>query len=182
MAAPYRHKNLELVPDIALALKRRLPSIHFVFEITIPAQHKLYTRIKRRAMQIGVAESLVSLGVLGPRECVDAYRACNVVLHPSLLEVFSVTYLEAMKMQRPLVVSDLPFAREICGEAALYFDPLSADSAAAQIAMLLESPDRVGSLTAAGERRQSEFPTGESKWRMVLSTLDSINAEAQSRR
>ena len=38
-------------------------------------------------------------------------------------------FLEAM-YKKPLLVSDREFAREICGQAAIYFDPLSIDSMA----------------------------------------------------
>lgn len=37
---------------------------------------------------------------------------------PSLLECFTATYPEAMRMERPIVTTDLAFAQGLCGEAA----------------------------------------------------------------
>ncbi|MOA18610.1 Glycosyl transferases group 1 [compost metagenome] len=58
----------------------------------------------------------------------------DAVIFPSLLECFSATPLEAMAMQKPLFASDRGFVRDVCGDFAWYFNPLSADSAADVIA------------------------------------------------
>ncbi len=43
-----------------------------------------------------------------------------MVFIPTLLEVFSATYLEAMLMKKPIIASDLEFSRDICGESAYF--------------------------------------------------------------
>ncbi len=53
----------------------------------------------------------------------EYYLACNALLLPTLLESFSGTYLEAMHFGRPILTSNLDFARDVCDDAALYFDP-----------------------------------------------------------
>lgn len=56
--------------------------------------------------------------------CVQGVEICgDALLMPSLLESFSGTYLEAMHFGLPILTSDLDFAREVCHDAALYFDP-----------------------------------------------------------
>ena len=47
---------------------------------------------------------------------------------PTLLESFSATYIEAMFHGKTILTSDLDFARDVCGEAAFYFDPLNPQS------------------------------------------------------
>lgn len=79
---------------------------------------------------------------------------------PTLLESFSGTYLEAMKAGCPILTSDRDFAREVCGEAALYFDPLDADSIVRTILRLRDEPGLRQRLIAAGQKRlQQRFPT-----------------------
>ena len=57
---------------------------------------------------------ILNLGTIDLKKCSEIYRQCSVVLQPSLLEVFSATYIEAMYFQRPLLVPDVVFARDIC--------------------------------------------------------------------
>ena len=41
---------------------------------------------------------------------------------PSLLETFSTSYLEAIAASRMIIVPKKGFAREVCQDAAIYFD------------------------------------------------------------
>ena len=45
-----------------------------------------------------------------------------------------------MMMSRPIVTPDLDFARDICGPAALYYDPLSAGGAADALTAFVNDP------------------------------------------
>ena len=47
----------------------------------------------------------------------------DAMLLPTMLECFSASYPEAMVMKKPVLTSDLSFARSICGNAAIYFNP-----------------------------------------------------------
>ena len=67
-----------------------------------------------------------------PREqLVELYRRAAAVVFPSLYEGFGQPPLEAMACACPVAVSDREPLREVCGDAAEYFDPQDADSIAA---------------------------------------------------
>ena len=57
------------------------------------------------------------------RELSDAYRAADACLFPSLCESFGHPLVEALALGKPVIAADRPYAREICGEHALYVDP-----------------------------------------------------------
>lgn len=48
-------------------------------------------------------------------------------MYPSLYEGFGLPPLEAMLFAKPTLVSDIASLREVCGDAALYCDPLSVE-------------------------------------------------------
>ena len=52
-----------------------------------------------------------------------AYNAAEAFVFPSLQEGFGIPLIEAMRCGTPVVASDLPVFHEICGDAALFFDP-----------------------------------------------------------
>lgn len=56
------------------------------------------------------------------------YKKTDAMIFPSLTETLGLPLLEAQLYNIPLLVSDLPYAREICGDNCLYFDPISTES------------------------------------------------------
>lgn len=74
-----------------------------------------------------------TVGEISASQCPAFYSKLDALVFPSLLECFSASPIEAIKMGTPVIASDYPFVREVCGEAAFYFNPLSADDIATSI-------------------------------------------------
>jgi len=64
------------------------------------------------------------LGYVGGKELMQLYRNATAYINPSLYEGFGIPLIEAMMQECATVVSDIPAFREVCGEAAIYFNPL----------------------------------------------------------
>ena len=64
------------------------------------------------------------LGYVEEEEIIRLYRNATAYITPSLYEGFGTTNLEAMNQKCPVVAADIPAFHEVCGEAALFFDPL----------------------------------------------------------
>jgi glycosyltransferase involved in cell wall biosynthesis len=56
------------------------------------------------------------------------YKSIDAIVFPSLAETLGLPLLEAKMNGIPVIVSDLPYAREICGDFAYYFNPRCIDS------------------------------------------------------
>jgi glycosyltransferase involved in cell wall biosynthesis len=66
------------------------------------------------------------LELVGPKygeELLALYRAVDACVFPSVCESFGHPLVEAMAIGKPLICADRPYARELCGEHALYVDP-----------------------------------------------------------
>lgn len=63
------------------------------------------------------------LGYVGGDELARLYRNATAYISPSLYEGFGIPLVEAMTQECALVVSDIPVFHEVCGKAALYFNP-----------------------------------------------------------
>ncbi|MHC4820330.1 MAG: glycosyltransferase, partial [Planctomycetota bacterium] len=57
-------------------------------------------------------------------ELARLYRSVDACVFPSITEAFGNPLVEAMALGLPLLCADRPYAREICGHHAIYFDPL----------------------------------------------------------
>ena len=59
---------------------------------------------------------------------------------PTLIETYGLPYLEAQVLKKAMLTSDRDFARELCGEAAVYFDPLDPEDVAQAVRRVIEDP------------------------------------------
>lgn len=94
------------------------------------------------------------------------YRDADAVFLPSILESFSASYVEAMQFGVPLVTSRMDFARDICGAAAEYADPLDGRDCARALARVLCDPARRAALRRAGFERIRRFPDWKERFRL----------------
>jgi len=85
------------------------------------------------------------------------YANADLLVMPSTLEGFGLPVLEAMACGTPVVASSAASLPEVGGNAALYFDPLSADELAVQIERVLESHELRVSLRNLGIQQATQF-------------------------
>lgn len=97
---------------------------------------------------------------------------CNVFA--DLLECFSANYPEAMKMNLPILTSDLSFAREVCGEAALYFDPTDELDIFDKIKIVIENKDVRTKLTEKGRSQLNNFCSSKGRAQKYLEICSNI--------
>jgi len=81
------------------------------------------------------------LGRVSDDELVRLYNQAACFVFPSLYEGFGLPPLEAMACGCPVLVSDIPVEREVCGEAALYFNPLDPNNILHTITQYLNDAD-----------------------------------------
>jgi hypothetical protein len=63
------------------------------------------------------------VGLLDAEQVVSAYKGADALLFLSLTESYGFPLVEAMWVGIPILCPDLPYARALCGEGAIYFDP-----------------------------------------------------------
>lgn len=88
----------------------------------------------------GMQDNIKILGRLSDEALKAYYRKAEMFVHPSLYEGFGIPPLEAMAMGCPVIASDIPAIREVCGDAFLRCDPTAASSIAQAIEHLLNTP------------------------------------------
>ncbi|HST35287.1 MAG TPA: glycosyltransferase [Allosphingosinicella sp.] len=85
----------------------------------------------------GAAEGAIrGWGTLAPESMLARYAEADALVFPSLAESYGLPLVEAMYLGLPIVCADRPYARSLCGDDALYFDPRSTESLAAALAEL----------------------------------------------
>jgi glycosyltransferase involved in cell wall biosynthesis len=175
----YPHKNLEILPE-AMARLGRLISTPAECLVTIcPQQHP---GAKRFLGRVG-SQSVGTIGVRNvgpiPRERLNAtYRGADALILPTLLESYSRTYLEAMYFGLPILTSDRDFAHDRCQDAALYFDPLDADSVARTMARIMEDEALRSRLVERGRQILQQMPTWDQIAARFVQVLEAVSGRS----
>lgn len=173
-ASFYHHKNLEIVPAVASALKRMgRTDVCFTFTLDVATQG--WSSIQALGASHGVAEMLHTVGSVPNQFMPDHYLAAHAVLCPTLVESSTAVFPEAFMVRRPLLVSDRDFATQLCGSAALYFDPHSPEQIASLIVQLMNDPILSARLIQAGDSAlRKNYPSPANKWAMQLKMLRDV--------
>jgi glycosyltransferase involved in cell wall biosynthesis len=99
------------------------------------------------------------------------YSGAAGFVYPSIYEGFGLPPLEAMACGCPVAVSDIPAHREVCGETAMYFDPLSPEDISRKLDWLLRLQGAPrASLAARGLQRAARYRwenSASETWRVL---------------
>lgn len=69
------------------------------------------------------AENVIFTGYVTEEELISLYKHASFFIYPSVYEGFGIPPLEAMGMGCPVISSNQASMPEVCGNAAIYFDP-----------------------------------------------------------
>ena len=151
----YRYKNyLGLVRALALLREEHglvLPTILCGREIDVPNVDAVRAEIARTGLPIRL------MGELGPAALSVLYRHARVLCFPSYLETFGHPLVEAMASGTPVVAGDIPTSRELCEDAALYFDPHDTAAMAEALRRVWTEPGLAQDMRARGLTRSQAF-------------------------
>lgn len=163
-SAYYPHKNLEILIDVAKILKFTF-ELNFKMNFLIPLHSKEWKEMVFEARAKSVEENIFSYGKVSNYEIKSLYNDNDFVLLPTLAEASTAVYPEAFISRKVLLTSNLDFARELCGNAAIYFDPLDAYDIAQKITNIVDDLDYQSELISKGtERLNSNYLTPDDKW------------------
>jgi len=124
-------RAVALVRQQAPELKVRLFLTCTLDDRKTPGTYRTATAV-RMIRDLGIREQVVELGAVPYQQLHKVYGACDVYVTPAYTETFAHPLVEATACGLPVIASDIPAHREICG-TALFFDRFSAEGLAGRI-------------------------------------------------
>ena len=159
---PSEHKNhINLVRAIPRIINT-FPSASLLLTLEKnKTQNRRYNyfidEIELEATRYGVSKHVVWLGILNPGEVDYALRNSDLTVFPSQAESFGLGLAESMAAGCPIAASDRLYAHDVCGEAAVYFNPSCPESIAHAVLETLNNGSLLQKLVNKATERKSQF-------------------------
>lgn len=148
------HKNLSTLIE-AFRLAREAHRLHH--ELIIVGMEGTDPRRAAAGFPSPDAEGVRYLGFVDEPRLLELYGSAEVLLFLSLIEGFGLPPLEAMAAGVPVIASDIPVLREVCGNGALYVPARDVRQVADAIARVLRDGDLGARLRRVGYERARQF-------------------------
>lgn len=149
------HKNLvNLIKSFSI-LKHKY---HFAGKLVITGKEDpWYPEVKQTVSDEHLEGDVRFTGLVPDEDLVLLYNGASVYVFPSFYEGFGLPALEAFACGVPVCAARSSSLPEICGKAAVFFDPHSPNDMAEKVASILTDKQKRDSLIANGYARLKEF-------------------------
>lgn len=143
------HKNVEAMIDAFAASTARKD-----FDLLLSGTFSDSVAKKIQLNRLG--QQVHALGMIPEESLPSLYRGAHALVMPSKYEGFGLPLVEAMACGTPVFASDRTAIPEVCGEAALYFDPENLESMVGALDRLNDEA-LLRQLKLAGFKRAAAF-------------------------
>ncbi len=166
---PFPHKNFGIIGDILRYFKTAHPNFKVRFVLTFDE--------KQCPFDDGVKDHVLLVGKVNVAECPGLYEQADIMFMPTLLESFTATYPEAMRMEVPIVTTDLNFSRGLCGDAACYYSATDPREGAEAIYKVATDSNYAKSLVENGKKQLLTYDNYEQRADKLIRILETIANE-----
>lgn len=151
-----KKKNISQLIEAFALLKQQHPELAHKLVLVGNASYG-FDEVKYNISEYGLDNEVIMPGWIEERSMPDIYNAASAFIFPTNYEGFGIPLLQAMACGTPIAASNIAPVREVVGEAAVLFDPNSAQSMADQIFKLLSDQALQDQLKKQGLARVHNF-------------------------
>ncbi len=162
------NKNFSIVVKAIELLK--LPDVNFV--IAGGANPSVFS-----SNNAPLPDNVKHVGYVTDSELKALYENATCFVFPSLYEGFGLPPMEAMTSGCPVLASNRASIPEVCGDAALYFDPLNAQDVAEKINSVIADPVARADMKSKGYEQVKRY-----SWKVAAAeVMDIIDRLSEKR-
>ena len=127
-STPDVHKNFELLAEATRLLEQRIGTGKFRTIFTVKGEENAYARWLYQRW--GSVDSLHFAGFMSPEALRTLYAQTDCLVFPSRIETWGLPISEFLPYDRPMLLSDLPYAHETAagGRRVGFFDPYDVEA------------------------------------------------------
>jgi len=149
-----KHKNLSQLVIAFNSIKDSFPNLKLVIAGKKDSKVDDIDLLKEK---FKIKGRLIEIISPSDEKILCLYKYAKAFVFPSLYEGFGLPPLEAMAYGIPVIVSNIPILKEICGDAAYFVNPYSSENIAQGIYKVLHDDNLKESLIEKGKKRINDF-------------------------
>lgn len=150
VSSPTPNKNFKLIGEAVEGIGEK----NLSFAIAGGSNTKVFSEAKTAS---GSNHSIEYLGYVSDADLLRLYSSAYAFVFPSRYEGFGIPPLEAMSMGCPVLAAKIDSVVEVCGDAALYFDPYDASTLREALLSIDQDPVLRDTLATKSKERASLF-------------------------
>ena len=171
----YPHKNVE---NLLIGFKDFVskPKNKEIKLVLVGKKDFFFKNIEEVINKLDLLDNIIFIKNPNDEDLLSLYKHAVATVIPSFMEGFSLTAVEAMSAGCLVLVSDIEVHREICKDAAVFFDPNNTKEIPEKLKFILEDSQKTEKLIQKGYQRVKYF-----SWEnMAKETLDIYDSSISS--
>ena len=167
------NKNYNMIPSLAKSFKEKGVSFHFILTAgsSNRKKHDIFMGLVR---ELDVDNMISVVDNVEKEYLPSLYDQIDYVFLLSKLESFSNNIIESWAYSKVLVVSNLGWAKSLCGDAAVYVDRDNVCEITAKIAVLEADDSARSEMLTKGQKALSMYPSVEDRTKQEMQYIKEI--------
>ena len=167
-SAYYKHKNFEILLEVANKMKLKKEKTYFI--LTLNENLKDSFLFLKKIKKLKLENYFINIGPIEKDNISKIYNSVDFVILPSIIESFSANYIESMFYNKPILTSDRDFSRIICKDAAIYFNPFDSQEIYNKISYLKNNKNLQSKLSKRGKIYSKRFLN----WKIISKKINKL--------
>lgn len=172
LSADYPHKNIKNIIFAMSYLVNVLDCTNFKLVLTLDSTS--IDKYKDIIHSKNLNDYIVNLDKVNVCDLERLYSVTSFTILMSYIETYSAVYPESFITGTPVLTSDLPFARDACGNAAIFANPKSHKEIALAVKRLLDDQQLKSELISSGYILAKKQITSLQKYNRILDIIGKV--------
>lgn len=151
----YPHKNVDLLVN---AIEKHNQNKEVDLQLALICSRSVFwERLNKKITDRNLQNWVKLLGFVEDTDVSKLYSQALALVHPSKMEGFGLTGLEAMSVGLPVISSNASCLPEVYGDAALYFNPNDVDDLVSCLETFIKDQDLRSTLATNGYLQSRKY-------------------------
>jgi glycosyltransferase involved in cell wall biosynthesis len=151
----YPHKNVDVLVS---AVEKHNQNKEVDLELALICSRSVFwERLNKKIQEKNLQNQVKLLGFVEDADISKIYSLALALVHPSKMEGFGLTGLEAMSVGLPVISSNASCLPEVYGDAALYFNPNDVNDLTACLDSFIKDQELRSSMATKGYLQERKY-------------------------
>jgi glycosyltransferase involved in cell wall biosynthesis len=151
----YPHKNVDVLVS---AVEKHNQNREVDLELALICSRSVFwERLNKKIQEKNLQNQVKLLGFVEDADISKIYSLALALVHPSKMEGFGLTGLEAMSVGLPVISSNASCLPEVYGDAALYFNPNDVNDLTACLDSFIKDQELRSSMATKGYLQERKY-------------------------